>query len=111
VLDEAHVRRLAEQSRRSVETVAAYAERLGADEPTRRAIRAQIYPTIRWLSRDIGAPRALLCEAFGEDLVAKTESWDAAQGCALVKLLRHLLKYGCGATWREVIGRMKGLEI
>lgn len=111
VLDEAHVRRLAEQSRRSVETVAAYAARLGADEPTRWAIRAQIYPTIRWLSRDIGAPRALLCETFGEDLVAKTESWDAAQGCALVKLLRHLLKYGCGATWREVVGRMKGLEI
>jgi len=111
VLDPSHLRRLAEQSRRSVETVADYAERLGADEPTSQAIRAQLYPTVRWLSRDKGAPRDLLAETFGEELVRKAEAWDAEQGCALVKLLRHLLKYGCGATVREVVGRVKGLEI
>jgi len=105
------INRLAEQSRRSVDTVIAYARRLGIDERTVAQVRAQLYPTVRWLMRDMGASRDALVQAFGEDLVAGAETWDAAAGGTLVKMLCHFVKYGMAATVREVISRCRGEEI
>jgi len=105
------ISRLAEQSCRSVDTVIAYSRRLGLDERTVAQVRAQLYPTIRWLMRDMGASREMLVQVFGEELVAAAEAWDAAAGGTLVKMLRHFAKYGMAATVREVISRCRGEEI
>ena len=111
VMAEERVRSLAEQSRRSVETVIAYARRLGKDERTIAQIRAQLYPTIRWLMRDRGQGRAALEAVYGADLVAETIAWDESSGGSLVKMVRHLIKYGVCATVREVAARIRGIEI
>ena len=111
VMAEERVRSLAEQSRRSVETVIAYARRLGRNEQTIAQIRAQLYPTIRWLMRDMGLSREVLEAAYGAELVDETLKWDAAAGGSLVKMVRHLVKYGVGATVREVVARIRGVEI
>ena len=111
VMAEERVRSLAEQSRRSVETVIAYARRLGRDERTIERIRAQLYPTIRWLMRDRGQSREFLEAAYGAELVEDTLKWDTASGGSLVKMMRHLVKYGVSATVREVAARLRGVEI
>ena len=111
VMAEERVRSLAEQSRRSVETVIAYARRLGKDERTIAQIRAQLYPTIRWLMRDRGQGRAALEAVYGADLVAETIAWDESSGGSLVKMVRHLIKFGVCATVREVAARIRGIEI
>jgi len=111
VLDEAHVRSLAEQSRRSVETVVRYAERLGASAETVAQIRAQLYPTIRWLLRDVGQNAALVESVYGKDLVAATRAWDAASGGTVRKLLHHIRLYGLVATFYELKARAKGVAL
>jgi len=111
VMAQEQVQKLAKQSRRSVETVIAYAKRLGRDERTIAQIRTQLYPTIRWLMRDMKQPREVLEEAYGADLVAETLAWDASAGGAAVKLLHHLRTYGFAATARELVARLRGEEI
>jgi len=111
VLAPERIARLAEQSRRSVDTVIAYARRLGLDERTVAQVRAQLYPTIRWLMRDMGLSQAQAKESFGGDLVAEAVAWDAASGGKLVKLLRHFRTYGFAATARELVARWRGEEI
>jgi len=74
-------------------------------------VRAQLYPTIRWLWRDMGQSRAALEAAYGADLVAETLAWDASSGGFAVKMLRHLATYGFAATVREIIARIRGVEI
>ena len=111
VMAEERVRSLAEQSRRSVETVIAYARRLGRDERTIAQICAQLYPTIRWLMRDRGQGRAALEAVYGADLVADTIAWNSSAGGSAKKMLRHLMKYGFSATVREIIARIRGIEI
>ncbi len=107
-LDAARLRTLAEQSRRSVEAVVAYARRLGLPAQTVARIRAQLYPTIRWLMRDMGQDRAALEAVYGADLVADTLRWDAAAGGPMKRLARHLLTFGLRATARELAGRLRG---
>jgi len=111
VLAPERVQKLAEQCRRSVDAVTAYARRLKLEERTVAQIRAQLYPTIRWLMRDLGLSRERAEEAFGEDLVAKTLAWDAAAGGTFAKLLHHLRTYGFASTVREIAGRLRGCEI
>lgn len=102
---------LAEQSCRSVMAVIAYAERLGLPAATIGKVREQLYPTIRWLLRDMGQSREALEALYGADVVAETVVWDEKGGGFLEKMVRHLVKYGVSATVREVYARLKGLEI
>jgi len=111
VLNEAHLRRLAEQSQRSVETVVRYAERLGVDAQTVAQIRAQLYPTVRWLLRDVGQDASLVESVYGKDLVAATRAWDAASGGTLRKLLHHIRLYGLVATFYELKARVRGVAL
>lgn len=104
------LRALAEQSQRSVQVAIAYARRLGLAEQTVARVRAQLYPTIRWLMREMGQSCAALEAVYGADLVAETLRWDAAAGGRVRRLLRHLRVYGVAATVREVLGRILGEE-
>lgn len=110
-MDAARLKSLAEQSRRSVEAVVAYAERLKLPDATVEEIRDLLCPTIRWLMRDMGQSRAAVESVYGADLVARTERWDAAAGGAAKRLLRHLRTYGLAATAREVVARLRHEEI
>ena len=109
-MDEARLRALAEQSRRSVEAAVAYARRLSLPAQTVARVRAQLYPTIRWLMRDMGQSRPALEAAFGADLVAETLQWDAAAGGPLKRLAHHLATFGLRATVRELAGRLRGVD-